>query len=193
MQEIEKRYFVSYQRTCSMFLSNAGSIFPESEELQRQQLLHKANAEYASFQLLRPVPEPKFLLKRKAASAGEASDSQGPHEGEEALQHPPSALTIYGAYPTLEGPPPTKTRIDPTSLSLAKKQFSGAMPEWHPPWKLYRVISGHTGRWFHLEQNVEEIDLFCIPTLHHLTLVLQRMGSGCYGRRFKQLVCYWIS
>ncbi|KAI0599301.1 WD40-repeat-containing domain protein [Biscogniauxia sp. FL1348] len=46
-------------------------------------------------------------------------------------------------------PPPTSQRpTDPTSqaLSVARAQATHQMkPDWHPPWKLMRVISGHLG------------------------------------------------
>ena len=44
----------------------------------------------------------------------------------------------------------SNTRIDPQALQLAKKRYTGVKPAWHPPWKLFRVISGHTGLPFFL-------------------------------------------
>jgi pleiotropic regulator 1 len=60
-----------------------------------------------------------------------------------------TALTVRGRAPGDSVPPnangPTPQRNLPSSSLVRKQNVVQAKPEWHAPWKLMRVISGHLG------------------------------------------------
>uniref|UniRef100_A0A8C9XIT4 Pleiotropic regulator 1 n=1 Tax=Sander lucioperca TaxID=283035 RepID=A0A8C9XIT4_SANLU len=82
-----------------------------------------------SMALALPPSQARLDVSRTAASVGDIHR----HAGGAERSHPPST-----AVSLLEG---GGTR----NSTLARKAPTMPKPQWHPPWKLFRVISGHLG------------------------------------------------
>ncbi len=174
-EDLSKHWVVSQQRTRTMFLSNAGSVHVEDDSLRKKKLALKTNLEYKAVKNLQPLPQMKTSGQKRKADVLESSNSSDPLLEEETLalekaEAPKSstALAVYSAE-NLANPfsnPTSKTRIDPNTLAVAKRQYSGSMPVWHAPWKLMRVISGHTGLIF-----------FCLSKNSKTHLLYSRLGA----------------
>jgi pleiotropic regulator 1 len=120
------------ERTRSIFGSSYGdindpSLFPISTSFKRK-------AEYESVREL-----PKALAEKQA----KAASSRGP-------KRPKMATSIgTGAHETStalikSSPQPSANTSSSTSL-IRRPNMHQPRPDWHPPWKLLRVISGHLG------------------------------------------------
>jgi len=94
--------------------------------------------------------------KAKTAAAAESRPSdpkiakmiEGVAEkADEAKAEASMALTLRaggkGAAPNAKGP--TAMRDTPSSSLVRRDNLRQDKPEWHPPWKIMRVISGHMG------------------------------------------------
>ena len=134
-----------------------------TELAERIALTARMHAEYDNVRTLPPALEAK---QASAASArkkkpkaqneeGDATDSRTakmiegiPSKNGQTTGSPSSALILRGKTsknmpPNANGPTPQR---DLPSSSLVRKQtVQQIKPEWHAPWKLMRVISGHLG------------------------------------------------
>ncbi|CAJ2513368.1 Uu.00g014870.m01.CDS01 [Anthostomella pinea] len=135
------------------------SADPTEGQRQKEALSLRLHAEYQDLADLPPA-----LAQKQANVAGARKRARKPANNE-----PPAAPEDQKVQKLIEGiaetsatgsaastalvqrrkPPPTSQRPDgPTSqaLSTARAQATHQVkPDWHPPWKLMRVISGHLG------------------------------------------------
>eukprot|EP00043_Microstomoeca_roanoka_P003853 m.46161 g.46161 ORF g.46161 m.46161 type:complete len:451 (+) comp12227_c1_seq2:192-1544(+) len=141
MDVIDQQTFRSIKRTKDMFLSDYGKR-PSDPHSHNRKLACKRSDEYGS---VIHLPAPAALQKKAKAPAGPgpALPAVSPDELLEARKtstaQPSTALALATQKQQQQQRPATK--------ELALRQHAPTMPkpQWHPQWKLFRVISGHTG------------------------------------------------
>ncbi|KAG9239462.1 WD40-repeat-containing domain protein [Amylocarpus encephaloides] len=132
-----------------------------TEPAERLMIASRIQAEYDSVKELPPAIAAKMAAaagprkKAKTAPAAEDGTSNAKTmkmiEGIASRDAGPSstALTVRGKGSSGDAPPnangPTPQRNLPTSSLVRKQTIVQVKPEWHAPWKLMRVISGHLG------------------------------------------------
>lgn len=147
--------FRSLKRTHDMFLSDQGNPPPPDEKAEKLKLACKARDEYKP--VLHLVQANKTKMVREYHNDPDdgnievdALENTAPMSTSENLQ---SGQQITDVVP-LDNPTPHVTTILPPQTIVTttyqqtlipRKSAIMPKPKWHPPWKLYRVISGHLG------------------------------------------------
>ncbi|XP_047100416.1 pleiotropic regulator 1 [Schistocerca piceifrons] len=139
--------FRSLKRSHDMFLSNQGILAPIDEKAEKVKKLVKSRDCYG-------------LVFDRVKRANAMKQMQHIENREPNSQQP---LAIMGAdAPAVPSPAMSEAALVPAAPPVAQQQSAtsaGATvqtliprrapampkPKWHPPWKLYRVISGHLG------------------------------------------------
>lgn len=146
----------------------APPVSSPAERAQKASLAARIQQEYADVKELPPV----LAAKQASASASAAARRKKPKTTEEQASDPKmakmiegvssqqaqarlapgqasTALTIRANGPGARPPPnangPTPQRNLPSSSLVRRDTVRQQKPEWHAPWKLMRVISGHLG------------------------------------------------
>ncbi|XP_005103978.1 pleiotropic regulator 1 [Aplysia californica] len=136
--------FRSLKRTHDMFLSDQGNAPLKDDQSEKVKCLAKIQDEYGAV---------------KEAAKREARAKQLQQAGGGDMQHNGAATGDGLDHMRLGGPGAggNMDRSDPNNRALVavnigqqqmlvpKKAPTMPKPNWHPPWKLYRVISGHIG------------------------------------------------
>ncbi|CAP67982.1 uncharacterized protein PODANS_1_18510 [Podospora anserina S mat+] len=135
----------------------------EDPDISKTSLSLRLHAEYEDVQTLPEVIAKKLPAagprKKKPKAAEEAPSKSEEHarkliEGIPANKTGPGSNTLVlsrrpgGAGAAGAGAKPSANRNDPQNMSLTRRQdnlLAQPRPDWHPPWKLQRVISGHLG------------------------------------------------
>ncbi|KAK6594172.1 pre-mRNA splicing factor prp46 [Botrytis cinerea] len=153
------------KRTRSLFADTESIPDPKSTETaDKLALVGRVHAEYDHVREL-----PAALAAKQAAAAGNRrkkakvqatdGDSAADNNTMKMIEGIPSRIESSGAGsstsliirgkdapPNANGPSISTAQSNLPSSSLVRKQnFVQAKPEWHAPWKLMRVISGHLG------------------------------------------------
>ncbi|KAJ8061317.1 hypothetical protein OCU04_010380 [Sclerotinia nivalis] len=153
------------KRTRSLFADTESIPDPKSTETaDKLSLVGRVHAEYDHVRELPPA-----LAAKQAAAAGnrrkktkvQATDGESAADNNtmKMIEGIPSRIESSGAGsstsliirgkdtpPNANGPPISTAQSNLPSSSLVRKQnFVQPKPEWHAPWKLMRVISGHLG------------------------------------------------
>lgn len=142
MNEISKR-------TRDLFGHDVGSL--DDLSARKLRILHKVESEYSNVKEL-----PPYLARKMANGTGQkqskpVSTPLIAKEGDKATQHLiegiPSNSTPSSSALALRGNTPLFTNNTGNSSSsiINRDLFVQEKPEWHAPWKLMRVISGHLG------------------------------------------------
>ncbi|KAF1956142.1 pre-mRNA-splicing factor prp46 [Byssothecium circinans] len=100
-----------------------------STAAEKRRKIKNANAEEQASD-----PKVRKMIEASSEKAGKAKDAQT------------MALTVRsgkGAAPNANGPTPM--RDTPSNALVRKDTVKQVKPEWHAPWKVMRVISGHMG------------------------------------------------
>lgn len=128
--------FRSQKRTHDMFISDQGSL-PECESSINEKL-KKLKAKSAYGFLVDTVQKDK-ASRRPASSSVQPSSSAA---DDDSVQDPNSSSSELQVYK-----PKTSGQLMQQGNQIQSRKSSLTMPkpDWHAPWKLYRVISGHTG------------------------------------------------
>jgi pleiotropic regulator 1 len=125
----------SSKRTRSLFGSDYSTV-PDLDPTTQITNAYRLRTEYGSVQEL-----PKALAEKQAAAAAAAS---GRSKRPKIRDSSSKALTLHGGRKdestTQTGPTGT-----PSSALARRPPAQQPKPQWHPPWKLMRVISGHLG------------------------------------------------
>eukprot|EP00696_Hemimastix_kukwesjijk_P008174 gnl/Hemi2/2033_TR727_c0_g1_i1.p1 gnl/Hemi2/2033_TR727_c0_g1~~gnl/Hemi2/2033_TR727_c0_g1_i1.p1 ORF type:complete len:475 (+),score=130.89 gnl/Hemi2/2033_TR727_c0_g1_i1:91-1515(+) len=137
-------------RSRDMFLGNHSHIHTEFERNQRYKLSLKIAAEYAVAKDMAPPPPPA-AAKGAPAVPGAPSAVGGPAAaaGAAAAQSGSAVERILGSLPSSSTPSNAIVAFKPPAqnshalASVMKKKM--VLPDWHAPWKLMRVVSGHLG------------------------------------------------
>jgi len=144
--------FRSLKRTHDMFISDQGALPALDSKAANLSRQVKARATYA------PIMAAVELNKKRQRAAGldtntlalthegasntdanmlKASDEQAGTGSELSIYQPPGTFGVGGD---------SGTPNQGNSKALQpKRPMTMPKPDWHAPWKLYRVISGHTG------------------------------------------------
>uniref|UniRef100_A0A8C1FG90 Pleiotropic regulator 1 n=2 Tax=Cyprinus carpio TaxID=7962 RepID=A0A8C1FG90_CYPCA len=149
LQDVQKHsvhtlVFRSLKRTHDMFVSDHAKAVALDDQSYKMKMAVKMRAEY------KPVLHMPVLKEGRERGPLHASDPYGQ------LGYPlPGALPDYlvtGTHPYPSAPgvaltAETQMQKMPflNSGLLPRKAPTMPKPQWHPPWKLYRVISGHLG------------------------------------------------
>mmetsp|Transcript_27307 Transcript_27307/g.76240 ORF Transcript_27307/g.76240 Transcript_27307/m.76240 type:complete len:456 (+) Transcript_27307:89-1456(+) len=134
---------VSRMRTNAMFVGNVGALEQEDSGSQKDRLVRKIRREYQGLDEADDTAGKPSSTNTSGSTALQLANSGT--VGEESTSS--RALVKHANAPTLgeKIKPESKTKISSTALVEAKRGSSSVMPDWHAPWKLFRVISGHTG------------------------------------------------
>ncbi|EGD81829.1 pre-mRNA-splicing factor prp46 [Salpingoeca rosetta] len=137
---MDQHTFRSIKRTKDMFVSDYAKRPSDGDLSRPAKLACKKMDEYASVMHLPPPAALKKKAKGAASGPGPARPSIKPTdvlEGKKTGKEPSSALALVSD--TQKKQPMTK------ELVLRQRAPTMPKPQWHPHWKLFRVISGHTG------------------------------------------------
>jgi len=150
---LERHIRASLKRTHELFLKNHQTFasLPTLEESERLVLFSKIRDEYEP---VRHLPPPKRPAKTRSTTPASSSSSNAEKEDEAlgiiqtlpsgAEQEPPTSSAVVAFRETAAASQRPGARGF-TSMALAKRGLNLEKPEWHAPWKLMRVISGHLG------------------------------------------------
>jgi pleiotropic regulator 1 len=146
------------QSTRELFGADYHSISSPDDLAHQAKVATRIYQEYAAVSELPAALEAKMQAatasrkRRKVAEDGQPSDPklrqmiEGVSE-KAAAQQNSQALTVRargsGAAPNANGPTPQRNL--PSSALVRKDTIKQVKPEWHAPWKVFRVISGHMG------------------------------------------------
>ncbi|KAL3420756.1 putative WD domain-containing protein [Phlyctema vagabunda] len=138
---------------------------PTTEEADRVGLVARIHSEYDDVRELPAVlaakqanaaSSRKKKAKTQQAGDGDATETRTarliegvPTRNQGEPSNTSTALTLRGQGPNGSVPPnangPTPQKQLPSSSLVRKQTVMPIKPEWHAPWKLMRVISGHLG------------------------------------------------
>ncbi|KAI0012873.1 WD40 repeat-like protein [Xylariaceae sp. FL0662B] len=124
---------------------------PIESQREKDALSIRLHAEYRNLDQLPPALAKKqasAMSARKKGRKPTANEPTAPQKLIEGIAHDKSTKSTALVH-TPKPPPTPHQRTDNTTsqaLSAARAQATHQVkPEWHPPWKLMRVISGHLG------------------------------------------------
>lgn len=153
--------FRSMKRTAEMFHSELYTLPPIDENLQTMRLNIKAKDQYGPILHLVPNAQikPKFAKKAVISTSKAlvlANNTNGQpeirpiDELKSQLPTPVNSKAMIAVNSTKTNPEIAanagKQIVLASGLTIApRKAVQIPKPEWHAPWKLFRVISGHTG------------------------------------------------
>ncbi|EDQ91103.1 uncharacterized protein MONBRDRAFT_18360 [Monosiga brevicollis MX1] len=153
-----KAAFRMVKRARDLYIADQDEVPVKHDGSRAAKVAFKVQSEYASVQHL-PAPA---SLKRKtqSASAGPAAPSvtptvvlnngKGDSSSSGPSTHVGAIVPVQASGPKLSSKALAMRHEEtgvPSSRALAIKQRVPMMPkpQWHPHWKLHRVVSGHTG------------------------------------------------
>ncbi|KAF2691115.1 pre-mRNA-splicing factor prp46 [Lentithecium fluviatile CBS 122367] len=158
----EQAAHASAKRTRAVF--GADVVEYPSVNIDSPRIATRIHQEYSRVQELPPALAAKMATaastaaekRRKIKNANAEEQASDPkmrkmieastEKVEKSREAQSMALTLRagkGAAPNAHGPTPT--RDTPSSALVRKDTVRQARPEWHAPWKVMRVISGHMG------------------------------------------------
>ncbi|KAF2813218.1 pre-mRNA-splicing factor prp46 [Mytilinidion resinicola] len=140
-------------------LSQVGFLVPDTNDLaHKSRVATRIYQEYGAVTELPAALEAKMQAataqrkRRKVTEEDQPSDPKlrqivGTLAESSNAERTSQALTVRprgnGAAPNANGPTPQ--RNTPSSALVRKDTVKQVKPEWHAPWKVFRVISGHMG------------------------------------------------
>ncbi|KAH9490882.1 Pleiotropic regulator 1 [Bulinus truncatus] len=142
VEEVQKHsvhtlVFRSLKRTHDMFLSDQGNPplkFEDSEKFKRQIKIQD------EFGPVKEAAKREVRAKQMQQAGGVADIANGLLAGE--ADHMRNANDLDKSDPSRAL---VAVNIGQQQMLVPKKAPTMPKPNWHPPWKLYRVISGHIG------------------------------------------------
>lgn len=140
--------FRSLKRTHDMFVSNQANLPEVDENLERIRKAIKARDSYGLvFDRTARAKEIKALRIEHSDPILAITNTPAnvlPSESSSALVPIGSVASTTGTFKQFVAP--AAPNAAPSNVQLIpKKAPTIPKPKWHPPWKLYRVISGHLG------------------------------------------------
>ncbi|XP_039288644.1 pleiotropic regulator 1-like isoform X1 [Nilaparvata lugens] len=131
--------FRSLKRTHDMFISNQGTLPAIDETAEKLKRLVKARDGYSL--VFDKVKQNKTMKKLQSDMLENSSENGMNSEKKSDASNavvPVAANTVMPLNASASG------NVN-SSIIAARKTQTMPKPKWHPPWKLYRVISGHLG------------------------------------------------
>nr|XP_008367145.2 LOW QUALITY PROTEIN: protein pleiotropic regulatory locus 1-like [Malus domestica] len=158
-QSLKKLSLKSLKRSLDLFSPAHGELPPPDPESKRIRMSHKISMEYGGIQ-----PTPSQKPPRRAESVAPVTGFEGPSNAlaltdskdaqtrgaQNSLVVGPSApralntVGISGKGTLAVSAPGSSERFS-TSAMMERISSRWPRPDWHAPWKIYRVISGHLG------------------------------------------------
>ncbi|MQM16355.1 hypothetical protein Taro_049313 [Colocasia esculenta] len=157
-QSLKKLSFKSLKRALDLFSPTHGHYPPPDPESQRIRISYKVNAEYGAVKNLAGEQSQEQGNHATVGQGGQTSKSSalvladslkdGNQNSVVLAPLPPKGmdanLPSRGAAGSVV-PPASTERPQSTSALVERIPSRWPRPEWHAPWKNYRVISGHLG------------------------------------------------
>ncbi|KAJ8766281.1 hypothetical protein K2173_022340 [Erythroxylum novogranatense] len=163
-QSLKKLSFKSLKRALDLFSPVHGQFTPPDSESKRIRMSHKINVEYKGIKSASELP-----LQANSNATGRGHEPSvpsnalalpGPDESKDSRKSGAQNALVVG--PSLQPKPTNNVGFSGKSTAVisasgpSERNFSTAAlmeripskwprPVWHPPWKNYRVISGHLG------------------------------------------------
>ena len=137
--------FRSLKRTNELFVSDYGKLPPEDEEAEKLATAIKAKDQYGPVMHLvqeNEENEKKRTVPKQPTSSSKDAGSSGDNSQALVLastEHPKVPPTVSSKGPS------NAVVLASGSAIVPRRPPSMPKPQWHPPWKLKTVISGHTG------------------------------------------------
>lgn len=171
MEEVQKHsvhtlVFRSLKRTHDMFLSDQANPPPQDETSEKVKLAAKTRDEYGLvMHLVKANPQPyrhsgeghhraAVTYHDETSKSKEMKMPELTYSGMDIMplpvyddDAPPPGVDDYAVIKP-QPPPMSQALVLAGQQQMAqvqRKPVTIPKPQWHPPWKLYRVISGHTG------------------------------------------------
>ncbi|XP_075260952.1 pleiotropic regulator 1-like [Convolutriloba macropyga] len=182
--------FRSLKRTYDMFVSEQGFMPEPDSTLYKSKMSIKARDQYGPI-LHMPVDDPKSARKQHAPDAvihpvmGALDPKSGRPASSKLVPADQNAddgsnlndgALVRSASNQLALLNPAAPHEQQTKSALIKKAPTLPKPNWHPPWKLYRVISGHLG-WVRSIAVDPTNDWFCTGSADR-TIKIWDLASG---------------
>mmetsp|Transcript_14155 Transcript_14155/g.18538 ORF Transcript_14155/g.18538 Transcript_14155/m.18538 type:complete len:493 (+) Transcript_14155:31-1509(+) len=141
----------SMKRTFDMFIGSVGKPIPEFVPSQKIKIACKLNTEYEIIKAQQEKQKMNDPETGKSDEDGKKGNSQvheilksiAEEQKEKTRQQISNALITTNQGPDFEFKPPEQTATG--AIVTRKKATKVPIPEWHAPWKLQAVISGHLG------------------------------------------------
>ncbi|CAI9735388.1 pleiotropic regulator 1-like [Octopus vulgaris] len=150
--------FRSLKRTHDMFLSDQNFIPTNDEKCEKLWASIKLRSEYS---MVKDMPRPDLPHSKKLADhiGGSNSVNSSDQDGDQnqiefrktvlsdgsVVSTPVSNSMQLATYDSKSSDQSSKMLTSLNQTLIPRKAPTMPKPEWHPPWKLYRVISGHLG------------------------------------------------
>lgn len=163
-QSLKKLCLRSLKRTYELFLSSRGERVPPNPSCQELRRALKVHDEYRVVEHMPPPAKGGASGGAAAAAAlggGQVpvasgtqapAGSKAPTGASTALQVMPSPAQPSAAPRPAAAPPAAGAMVEasedrymPSAVVMKRLPSKWPKPTWHPPWKTYRVISGHMG------------------------------------------------
>ncbi|XP_031092175.1 protein pleiotropic regulatory locus 1-like [Ipomoea triloba] len=164
-QSLKKLSFKSLKRALDLFSPLHGHFPPSDPESKKIRISHKLNIEYAAIasKAAQPHSNSKAAAQNQAQKASAPSNAlalPGPENARDPQKGVPKNELAVGPSlqpkSTTDGFAGRSTAVIPSQHTSSERNLSTAAimeripskwprPAWHPPWKNYRVISGHLG------------------------------------------------
>ncbi|CAL1413229.1 unnamed protein product [Linum trigynum] len=159
-QSLKKLSLKSLKRALDLFSPTHGHVAPPDPECKRIRTSHKIAMEYKGIKSIADVPKQNNARGQEPAAPSNALALPGPESSRDQEKGVSQNAHVVG--PSLQsrgknegGVPGKSTAVIPASSSSSRNFSTSAIieripsrwprPEWHAPWKNYRVISGHLG------------------------------------------------
>ncbi|KDP27811.1 hypothetical protein JCGZ_18891 [Jatropha curcas] len=162
-QSLKKLSLKSLKRALDLFAPVHGQLAPTDPESKRIRLNYKINVEYKGIKSANELPRPVNSTTTESGPQSSAPSNAlalpGPDDSRDSQKGGVQNALIVG--PSLQPKGPNDIGLQGKSKALvsgsgSERNFSTSAimeripskwprPVWHPPWKNYRVISGHLG------------------------------------------------
>ncbi|KAJ7955121.1 protein pleiotropic regulatory locus 1 [Quillaja saponaria] len=162
-QSLKKLSFKSLKRALDLFSPIHGQLAPPDNESKRIRISHKVNVEYGGIKSTTSLPS-RHVISSATDHGQQSSVSSsmlalpGLEDSKDPLKGGAQNALVVGPSSQPKAPndvlPGKSTAVIPAQGSSERFSTSAIMerlpskwprPVWHPPWKNYRVISGHLG------------------------------------------------
>ncbi|KAJ9181903.1 hypothetical protein P3X46_005947 [Hevea brasiliensis] len=193
-QSVKKLSFKSLKRALDLFSPIHDQLAPSDPESKNIRLSHKINAEYKGIKSSNELPRPVISTTTDRGNQSSVPSNvlalPGPDDSRDSQKGAAQNALVVGPSVQPKGPndlgPQGKSTAVISGLGSSERFSTSAImeripskwprPVWHPPWKNYRVISGHLG-WVRSIAFDPSNSWFCTGSADR-TIKIWDVGSG---------------